>query len=259
VNLTARRGELVVITGPNGAGKSTLMEILPLLLRPTEGRISIDGQDIEEVSLESLRSQIGLVEQSAPLLAGTIVENVAYGARDNAEGGALEELIQRAACLSGLDELVESLPDGWETRIREGRRSLSDGQRQRVALARTLVADPSIVLIDQAMSAVDADTLRWLVARLGELAREKTLIVASNRLSVLLAADRVYALEGGHALEVSIESLRERHEENFGKNAEKILSGLAPAWPFYDGRSVLTMPLPARHRDYDDDSEEDDD
>lgn len=263
VNLTAHRGELVVITGPNGSGKSTLMELLPRFLRPTSGRITIDGQDVEGVSLESLRARIGLVDHAAPLLDGTLAENVAYGAKGEAGGEAAEGLIQRAAYLSGLDELVESLPDGWDTRIREGRRMLSDGQRQRVALARTLVADPRIILVDQAMSTVDADTLRWLVARLGELAREKTVIVASNRLSVLLAADRVYAFDHGHALEVSIQALRERHEENFGKDADEILSGLAPAWEFDgDRRSVRTMPTPGRRKETDegeDDSEEDDD
>lgn len=263
VNLTAHRGELVVITGPNGSGKSTLMELLPRYLRPTGGRIAIDGQNVEGVSLESLRAQIGLVDNSAPLLDGTLAENVAYGAKGEAGGEASEGLIQRAAYLSGLDELVESLPDGWDTRIREGRRMLSDGQRQRVALARTLVADPRIILVDQAMSMVDADTLRWLVARLGELAREKTVIVASNRLSVLLAADRVYAFAHGHALEVSIQALRERHEENFGEDADEILSGLAPAWAFDGGRrSVRTMPTPGRRKeteDEEDDSEEDDD
>nr|MBA2617646.1 ABC transporter ATP-binding protein [Rubrobacter sp.] len=249
--------------GPNGSGKSTLMELLPRFSRPTGGRIAIDGQDVEGVSLESLRAQIGLVDHAAPLLDGTLAENVAYGAKGEAGGEASEGLIQRAAYLSGLDELVESLPDGWDTRIREGRRMLSDGQRQRVALARTLVADPRIILVDQAMSTVDADTLRWLLARLGELAREKTVIVASNRLSVLLAADRVYAFDHGHALEVSIQALRERHEENFGKDADEILSGLAPAWAFDGGqRSVQTMPTPARHKtkeDGEDDSEEDDD
>ena len=261
VNLAAHRGELVVITGPNGSGKSTLMELLPRFSRPTGGRITVDGQDVEGVSIESLRAQIGLVDHGAPLLDGTLAENVAYGAKGEAGGEASEGLIRRAAYLSGLDELVESLPEGWETRIREGRRSLSDGQRERVALARTLVADPRIILVDQAMSLVDADTLRWLVARLRELAREKTVIVASNRLAVLLAADRVYALDHGHAVEVSVEKLRERHEENFGKDADEILSGLAPAWEFAGGqRSVRTMPTPGHHRDdEDDDSEEDDD
>ncbi len=265
VNLTARRGELVVITGPNGSGKSTLMELFPRFSRPASGRITIDGQDISEVSLESLRSQIGLVDQSTPLLDGTIFENVAYGAKRGADGEASEDLIQHAAYLSGLDELVGTLPDGWDTEIKEGRRSLSDGQRQQVALARTLVADPEIILVDQAMSVVDADTLRWLVARLGELAQEKTVIVASSRLSVLLAADRVYTLDHGHALEVSIQALRERHEENFGKDAEKILSGLSPAWAFDGGRTAQTMPLPRHRKKMEDnegdrdDSEEDDD
>lgn len=261
VNLIARRGELVVITGPNGSGKSTLMGLLPRFSRPTGGRIAIDGQDVEGVSLESLRAQIGLVDHAAPLLDGKLAENVAYGARGGGE--ASEGLIQHAAYLSGLDELVESLPEGWETRITEGRRMLSDGQRQRVALARTLVADPRIILIDGAMSTVDADTLRWLVARLAELAQEKTVIVASNRLPVLLAADRVYAFDHGHALEVGIEALRERHEEKFGEGADEILSGLAPAWAFDGGRrAVQTMPTPGRRKGTEergDEGEEDDD
>lgn len=260
VNLTARRGELVVITGPDGTGKSTLMELLPRFLRPTGGRIIVDGQDVEEVSLESLRARIGLVAGGTPLLDGTIAENVAYGTGSGDVGEVPEGLLWRAAYLSGLDELVESLPDGWETEIREGRRSLSDGQRQRVALARTLVADPQVILVDGAMSPVDADTLRWLVARLKELAREKTVIVASNRLSVLLAADRVYALDHGHALEVGVEKLRERHEEKFGEDADEILNGLPSAWEFDGKRPIRTMPVPgSRKEDEEDDNEEDDD
>jgi ABC-type multidrug transport system fused ATPase/permease subunit len=260
VSLNAKRGELVVLSGPNGSGKSTLMELLPRFLRPTSGRILIDGQDTSEVSLESLRTRIGLVNLSTPLLDGTIAENVTYGARG--EGGddeVPEHVIRRAIYLSGLDELVDSLPDGWETEIKEGRRLLSDGQRQQVALARTLVADPDIILLDQAMSVVDADTLRWLVTRLGELAKEKTLIVASNRLSVLLAADRVYNLDQGHAVEVSIQALRERHEKNFGKGADEILSGLSPAWALDGGqRSARTIPMPGRRRDDDEDESEED-
>ena len=260
VSLNAKRGELVVISGPNGSGKSTLMELLPRFLRPTSGRILIDGQDTSEVSLESLRTRIGLVNLSTPLLDGTMAENVTYGARG--EGGddeVPEHVIRRAIYLSGLDELVGSLPDGWETEIKEGRRLLSDGQRQQVALARTLVADPDIILLDQAMSVVDADTLRWLVTRLCELAKEKTLILASNRLSVLLAADRVYTLDQGRGMEVSIQVLRERHEKNFGKGAGEILSGLSPAWAFDGGqRFARTIPMPGRPRDDDEDESEED-
>jgi ABC-type multidrug transport system fused ATPase/permease subunit len=263
VSLKAKRGELVVISGPNGSGKSTLMELLPRFLRPTSGRIVIDGQDTSKVSLESLRTRIGLVNLSTPLLDGTIAENVTYGARG--QGGddeVPEHVLRRAIYLSGLDELVDSLPHGWETEIKEGRRLLSDGQRQQVALARTLVADPDIILLDQAMSVVDADTLRWLVTRLGELAQEKTLIVASNRLSVLLAADRVYTLDHGRAVEVNIQALRERHEKNFGRGADEILSGLSPAWAFDGGQrfAQTVLPMPGRLRDDDEDeSEEDDD
>lgn len=204
VSLTARRGELVALVGPNGAGKSTLLELLPRFLRPTGGRIAIDGQDIADVSLESLRSQIGLVTQDTPVFDGTIIENVAYGA----QGEVPEERLQRAARLSGLDELVASLPDGWETRVREGRRMLSAGQRQRVALARVLVADPPVILLDQAASSFDEGSLRAFAGTVRGLAREKTVIVATHRLRALLAADRIYAMDRGRALEVSAETLR---------------------------------------------------
>ena len=147
----------MALVGPNGAGKSTLLELLPRFRHPSNGHIVIDGQDIADVSLESLRSKIGFVTQDTPLFDGTITENVTYGVRD-----ASEEQIQRAARLAGVDELVASLPDGWETKVREGRRMLSRGQRQRVVLARALAADPSIILLDEVGSGLDIETQRTL-------------------------------------------------------------------------------------------------
>jgi ATP-binding cassette, subfamily B, multidrug efflux pump len=197
VSLTARRGELVALVGPNGAGKSTLLELLPRFRQPTNGRIMIDGQDIADVSLESLRSKIGFVNQETPLFDGTITENVTYGTRDDAS----EEQIQQAARLAGVDEVVASLPDGWETKVREGRRMLSQGQRQRVVLARALAADPSIIVLDEVGSGLDIETQRTLSEELRLLAQHKTVIVATHSMPAMLMADRVYRMEGGRIVE----------------------------------------------------------
>lgn len=197
VSLMARRGELVALVGPNGAGKSTLLELVPRFRQPTHGRIMIDGQDIADVSLDSLRSKIGFVTQDMPLFDGTITENVTYGVR----GGASEEQIQQAARLAGVEELVVSLPDGWETKVREGRRMLSRGQRQRVVLARALAADPSIILLDEVGSGLDIETQRTLSEELRVLAQHKTVIVATHSMPAMLMADRVYRLDRGRIVE----------------------------------------------------------
>jgi ATP-binding cassette, subfamily B, multidrug efflux pump len=197
VSLTARRGELVALVGPNGSGKSTLLELLPRFRQPTNGRIMIDGQDIADVSLESLRSKIGFVTQDTPLFDGTITENVTYGVRGNAS----EEQIQQAARLAGVDELLTSLPDGWETKVREGRRMLSHGQRQRVVLARALAADPSIIVLDEVGSGLDIETQRTLSEELRVLAQHKTVIVATHSMPAMLMADRVYRIDRGRIVE----------------------------------------------------------
>ena len=200
VSLRARRGELVALVGANGAGKSTLLELLPRFRQPTNGRIMIDGQDIAGVSLESLRSKIGFVTQDTPLFDGTITENVTYGVRGDASE-ASEEQIQQAARLAGVDELVASLPEGWETKVREGRRMLSSGQRQRVVLARALAADPSIIVLDEVGSVLDIEAQRTLSEQLRVLAKHKTVIVATHSMPAMLMADRVYRMEGGRIVE----------------------------------------------------------
>jgi ATP-binding cassette, subfamily B, bacterial MsbA len=211
VSLTARRGELVALVGPNGAGKSTLLELLPRFRQPTHGRIVIDGQDIAGVSLESLRSKIGFVTQDTPLFDGTITENVTYGVRGDASE-ASEEQIQQAARLAGVDELVASLPDGWETKVREGRRMLSRGQRQRVVLARALAADPSIILLDEVGSVLDIESQRTLSEQLRVLAEHKTVILATHSMPAMLMADRVYRMEGGRIVEEDRDAVLTRLE-----------------------------------------------
>src|SRR5215207_6733538 len=208
VSVTARRGEMVALVGPNGAGKSTLLELLPRFRQPTNGRIVIDGQDIADVSLESLRSKIGFVNQETPLFDGTIAENVTYGVRGNAS----EEQIQQAARLAGVDELVASLPDGWETKVREGRRMLSSGQRQRVVLARALAADPSIIVLDEVGSGLDIETQRTLSEELRVLAQHKTVILATHSMPAMLMADRVYRIDRGRIVEEDHDAMLTRLE-----------------------------------------------
>ena len=193
VSMRARRGELVALVGPNGAGKSTLLELFARFRQPSNGRITIDGQDIAEVSVGSLRSKIGLVTQETPLFDGTIAENVTYGVG----GEASEEQLQKAARLAGVDDLVSTLPEGWETKVREGRRMLSRGERQRVVLARALAGDPSIILLDEVGSGLDEETQRRLSEQLRELAEHKTVILATHGMPAMHMADRVYRLDGG--------------------------------------------------------------
>ena len=197
VSLRARRGELVALCGPNGAGKSTLLDLILRFHEPRRGRIRIDGQDIASVSLASLRPQVGLVTQDAALFSGTLAENFTYGVRRDAP----QRPILTALKLTGLDRLVASLPDGWDTEIGPGARELSAGQRQRVALARALAVDPPILLLDEVAAALDAESERGLVETLRRLARVKTVIVAAHRPTTLQAADRIYVLDHGQVVE----------------------------------------------------------
>lgn len=197
VTLHARRGELVAIAGPNGAGKSTLLELLLGLREPASGYICIDGQSIADVALDSLRAAIGFVPQDAPLLDGSIVENVLYGVR----AGIPEEEIERAAHLTGVDRLVAGLPDGWQTRVGPGGSNLSGGQRQLVALARALAGSPPILLLDEAGSALDAETEEQLARTLRNIAQERTVIVSAHRPATLRLADRIHVLERGCVVE----------------------------------------------------------
>jgi len=198
VDLVARRGEIVAITGANGSGKSTLLDLVLRFKEPSAGRILVDGQDIAAVHPESLRAQVGFVPQRPPLFDGTLVENVTISAAGEASAADLE----RAARQSGADEVVARLAEGWETKVAEGRRGLSQGERVRLALARALLADPPILLLDEPAAALDAAAEQALAERLRELARTKTIVVAGDRLPGSLVADRTYRLEGGRATEV---------------------------------------------------------
>ncbi len=195
--MEARRGEVVAVTGPNGAGKSTLLELLLRYQEPAGGRILIDDQDIAEVSPDSVRARIGFVSQHVPLLDGTVAHNVTIGATEE----VTEARLERAARLSGADGLIARLPDSWATKVSEGRRGLSHGERQRLALARALLSDPPILILDEVGPMLDSD--EGLAARLQELAEHKTLIIAATHVPAYLRVDRIYVLERGRLVEKS--------------------------------------------------------
>jgi ATP-binding cassette subfamily B protein len=182
-----------------GAGKSTLLELILRHRCPEAGRILIDGTDIAEVDPDSLRAQIGFVPQRLPLFDGTAAENVTIGASREVTAADLE----RAARLSGADEVAARLADGWETKLAEGRRGLSEGERQRLALARALLSDPPILLLDEPASALDPAAERALGVLLRRLATDKTVLVTGGRLPTSLPVDRVYRLEQGRLTEGS--------------------------------------------------------
>lgn len=209
VNFEARRGELVALVGPTGCGKSTLLQFLPHLREPTAGRILIDGQDTAEVSPSSLRSQIGLVEQDAVVFEGTIEENICYGLKVDLS----DECVQRAVRLARVDELVEKMPDGWETKLRDGKRELSHGEQRRIALARALASDPPILVLDEISSSVDPEARQELADTLHEISREKTVICATHSVAKIRAADRVYRLEDGRTSEEDTSQLLTRYRE----------------------------------------------
>lgn len=214
VSLEARRGELVALVGPTGSGKSALLQLLPLLRVPTAGRILIDGQDTAKVSPDSLRSRVGLVEQEAVVFEGTIEENICYGLKADLS----DEHVQRAVRLARVDEMVEKMPDGWETKIRDGKRELSHGERRRVALARALTDDPPILVLDEISSSVDPEARQELAETLHKISREKTVICATHSISKILAADRIYRLENGRAVEEEASELVGRYGEAIFKS-----------------------------------------
>lgn len=197
VDLVARRGEIVAVTGPNGSGKSTLLDLLLRFKEPTAGRITIDGQDIATVHPDSLRAQIGFVPQRPPLFDGTVADNVAIAAGVEATPEALD----RAARQAGADEVVARLAEGWQTKLAEGRRGLSHGERRRLALARALLADPPILLLDEPAADLDGAAELALADRLRTLAESKTVVVVGDRLPAGLTAGRIYRLERGRATE----------------------------------------------------------
>lgn len=197
VDLRVTPGETVSFVGPTGAGKSTVAKLVTRFYDPTAGSVLIDGYDLKEVSLESLRRQLGVVPQEPFLFAGSIRENIAF-ARPDAPRQEIEEAIDRV----GLRELVDRLPDGLDSVVHERGQSLSSGERQLIALARAFVARPRVLVLDEATSNLDLQSETKIEAALDVLLQERTAILIAHRLSTAMRADRIVVIESGRVAEV---------------------------------------------------------
>jgi ATP-binding cassette subfamily B protein len=202
VDLDVPAGRTVAIVGATGSGKSTLVSLLPRLYDTSGGSVWIDGADVSEVELESLRSQVGLVSDDPFLFSDTIAGNIAYARAD-----ASQEAIEDAARRADIHDFIQSLPDGYDTIVGERGVTLSGGQRQRVAIARALVMDPRILILDDATSSVDASTEAAIKRALRELMEGRTTFIIGHRLSTIALADEIVVLEDGRI------AARGTHEE----------------------------------------------
>lgn len=196
LDLTIHAGETVAFVGPSGAGKTTLCSLLPRFYDVDEGTISIDGIDIRDMTLASLRARIGIVQQDVFLFGGTIRDNIAYGRLD-----ATQHEIEEAARRARLDGLIASLPAGYDTIIGERGVKLSGGQKQRLSIARIFLKNPPIIILDEATSSLDTQTEREIQQSLAELAEGRTTLVIAHRLATIRHADRIVVINGGRVAE----------------------------------------------------------
>jgi ABC-type multidrug transport system fused ATPase/permease subunit len=192
VDLELQPGKTVALIGHTGAGKTTLAALVPRFYDPQQGRVLIDGADIRGITLRTLRAEIGIVTQDPFLFSASVRENIAFGTPN-----ATDEQVERAARLAQAHEFVAALPQGYDTVIGERGITLSGGQRQRIAIARALVVDPRILILDDATASVDATTEMKIRAGLREAARGRTTIIIAHRLSTIALADEIVVLDAG--------------------------------------------------------------
>ncbi len=179
-------GQSIALVGPSGSGKTTICSMLPRFYDVTGGKITIDGKDVRKLTLESLRSQIGLVQQDVYLFCGTIKENISYGK----PGASMDEIID-AAKKANIHDFIMSLPDGYDSFVGERGTRLSGGQKQRISIARVFLKNPPILILDEATSALDNESERWIQQSLEELAKNRTTITIAHRLSTIRNADEI--------------------------------------------------------------------
>ena len=196
VTLEVHPGERIAIVGPSGAGKTTLINLIPRFYDPAAGAVEIDGRDVRAVTLRSLRRQIGLVPQETVLFAGTIRENIAYGAP-----GSSEEQIIAAARVANAHDFISALPDRYQTTLSEDGGGLSGGQRQRLAIARAVLTKPRIIILDEATSSLDPESESLIQEALDRLMEGKTTFIIAHRLSTVRKADRIIVLDQGRIVE----------------------------------------------------------
>ena len=196
INFQIQPGELVALVGPSGAGKTTATYLLPRLYDPTSGRILIDGQDIKDLSLSSLAANIGMVTQETFLFYDTIRANLLY-----ANPGASDEEIIAAAQIANIDDFIQSLPDKYDTVVGERGYRLSGGERQRVAIARVVLRDPRILILDEATSSLDSLSEELIQQAMKQIMKERTSLVIAHRLSTILAADKILVFDRGRLVQ----------------------------------------------------------
>lgn len=197
VSLIAEPGETIALVGRSGSGKTTLVNMLPRFISPRSGQITIDGHDINDLTLRNLRANLSLVSQDVVLFEGSIAENVAYGALHNASHNEIRAALDAANLL----EFVDGLPQGIDTQVGENASQLSGGQRQRLAIARALIKNAPILILDEATSALDNESERQVQASLERLMAGRTTLVIAHRLSTVQKADRILVLEQGRVIE----------------------------------------------------------
>ncbi len=196
INLTIKPGEKVALVGPSGGGKTTLCNLIPRFYDPTEGEILLDGQNIRNVTLESLRSNVGVVQQDVYLFSGSVYENIAYG-----KPGATREEVVRAAKMAGAHEFIEGLKDGYDTYVGERGVKLSGGQKQRISIARVMLRAPKLVVLDEATAALDNESEHLVAESLDKLAAGRTTLTIAHRLTTIQGADRILVLSGSRIVE----------------------------------------------------------
>jgi ATP-binding cassette subfamily B protein len=196
INITVEPGKTIAIVGPTGAGKTTIINLLPRFWDVSSGRITVDGYDIRDVTLKSLREQIGLVLQDTFLFSDTVANNIRYGRPE-----ARDEEVIAAAKIAHADQFIVKLEDGYETVLGERGGGLSQGQRQLLAIARVALTDPRILILDEATSSVDTRTERQIQTALDDLLRDRTSFVIAHRLSTIRSADELLVLRDGQIIE----------------------------------------------------------
>lgn len=203
VSIEIPAGKSIALVGPSGSGKTTICSLLPRFYDVTGGRITIDGRDVRTLTLKSLRSQIGMVQQDVYLFAGTIRDNIAYGK----PGASMDEIIE-AAKRANIHDFIQELPEGYNTYVGERGARLSGGQKQRISIARVFLKNPPILILDEATSALDNESERWIQQSLEELSKNRTTITIAHRLSTIRGADEIIVItEDGIAERGTHESL----------------------------------------------------
>jgi ATP-binding cassette subfamily B protein len=196
INLEAKPGQIIALVGPPGSGKSTIANLLPRFYDVSTGSIKVDGVDVKDFTLHSLRANIGMVQQDVFLFTTSLKENIKYG-REN----ATDEQVERASSIAQLSDFIETLDEGYDTHVGERGSTLSGGQRQRMSIARAVLLDPPILILDDSTSSVDADTEDQIKAAMDNSMEGRTTFIIANRLSTVHAADKIVVLKEGRIIE----------------------------------------------------------